>query len=1145
MRKTLFYIVFAIVLVFLNKSAFAQDSKSTFTVEYPQKGVTIISSDTGNWGGDALGNTHQNSEPYQAEKTIEVSASELINKKYARLRIFLGLIDYSVSSGVRRNGLDESFTIKINGHSHVYQTNEPFLRGDPNGKKTMHWTDFDIPINELKAGKNVVIIHKNKSDKEKDDDFLYIGIDNTVPGGFSRMSNDSGKTWRSDDLNLAASKAPGEYMVRLVLLDENPHVSAIWTPSQKNDPHGAIGYAGEDVENGKSALDVELDTYKIDYSQPINVAVKTEKSAKIKWFDEEAKEIEAKSTFSDGAHRLSLNAGERLARVQIPLGEKGISAVQEVRFDYVQPIGDRDERINMAPIVQSPQGKAADRAPKVLLSDGKITVQNATQIAQYETAPNLRLVSLHNEYLQKNVLTHPEQTHLFVIEINDKRYGAEDWDVKNVKAVSPTKTEISLMLPDENLSAKFVISVDERKMNFGLSIANNAQKEQSWKTVFPQIGGLQLSQNADDDYYLFPFYGGVIAKKNVNLRTYYGDNSAWWQMVDLFSPEGGAGLMLRNLDTTGLYKGVAFRKGERIAPGSSFFRYASGSYVNQNMEWSSSLDAASGSTAGFEYLQRTRKPGESFAVPAAAIEMHAGDWHSAMQTYADWAHGVWKWRPFPSKLRGRWNITYPGWYDYSYTLFKDGEWQTDYINEENDIAELMSWWEWSDTEPSGIPADQVEEKAKEYYDKYKSSLRINPATDKRQYSLNRGDYDYNESWGGLPALREQLKRINDGGVLSMFYTDPVLAVNGTKLADEYGLKYAVMNPSWKKGDYPAPINPPGYVDDYRSWNMCLDTEWYQDFVMDQMTRVARDTGVDGIRYDQFGGRGFACFNPNHKHIFAEPGHNAWMQATERMVRKSHESIDKVNPDFVLTAEYPGYDFLAASLEGYLTYEARSWTYPGFRPVPLNVLRFYFPESKAFDLQRGREGEFGKNLLLWNAVGVFSTSHRYDPPRHRMIKENSDAFDGRDVTPLVPTLEENVYANRFESGDKTITVLLNTKGFTVDGPLLKADTKPNYHYVDLESGKELQPQNGAISMKLRDSNVAVIAQLPKVLSVQGNEVTLSRIPENAVIALCDAEGKVLSRQSVNGAKVLLLEMSAEVKQIKLLSGEYLTDIVEVG
>src|SRR5690606_4279937 len=122
-----------------------------------------------------------------------------------------------------------------------------------------------------------------------------------------------------------------------------------------------------------------------------------------------------------------------------------------------------------------------------------------------QTSPRLRLTSLYNEYLQKNVLADPDQTHLFLIETNGKRYGAEDWTVQDIKSISPTKAELSLVLPEANLAAKLIISTDEQKMNLGLTVTNTAPKEQSWKTVFPQIGGLQLSQNADADYYLFPF----------------------------------------------------------------------------------------------------------------------------------------------------------------------------------------------------------------------------------------------------------------------------------------------------------------------------------------------------------------------------------------------------------------------------------------------------------------------------------------------------------------------------------------------------------------------------------------------------------------------------------------------------------------
>ena len=58
-------------------------------------------------------------------------------------------------------------------------------------------------------------------------------------------------------------------------------------------------------------------------------------------------------------------------------------------------------------------------------------------------------------------------------------------------------------------------------------------------------------------------WGGVIASQNTNFRSFYGDDTAWWQMATLFSPTGGGGLLLRSLDENGMFKGIALRKGRQ------------------------------------------------------------------------------------------------------------------------------------------------------------------------------------------------------------------------------------------------------------------------------------------------------------------------------------------------------------------------------------------------------------------------------------------------------------------------------------------------------------------------------------------------------------------------------------------------------
>jgi hypothetical protein len=1138
MRKWI--ISFLLIGVFGAKSTFAQTLQSGFQITHPQPGATVIADDSGAWGGQSMGTSHQNTYSYQTKKTIYIPNGALDGIAQARVRVFMALLDNAAAEGTPEpSPLNEAFQLIVNGNAHSYNDNEPFLRGVGIRGQTLtwRWTDFVIPVSELHSGENTFIFHKTQSDTNND--YLYIGIDNTVSHGNSQMSVDGGITWTSKSLNTI--NATGEYMARLVLLKETPQAFAVWTPQKITDAQHLIGYAGVDKEANSSYLNLELDLSQIDASQPYKVTIRMDNAATaVRWRDKNNKPIDVKSTFTDGVLSANVAVGQDLAKVEIPLNGEGTLPVSEVRFDYWEPIGLKEERVNMAPRVQPAKGKPIDRAPKVLLTANGFTVQNSTQIAQYETKPNLRLISLRNEYLQKNILAHPEATHLFLTEIKEKRYGAEDWKVQDVKVLSSTQIRVQLTLPQEGLSADFTITVDAQKMSFGLKITNVSKSTLSWKTAFPQIGGLELSQSADDDYYLFPLWGGVIASQNVSLKTNYGDETAWWQMVDVFSPESGAGLMLRNLDESGLYKGIALRKGLSTIAGGSFAPGGDSAAMTPDMSWNGSLKAEPGTAMDFEYLKYTRPAGGNFTFPESAIEMHGGDWHNAMQTYADWAHKVWKWRPFPSKLHDVWNIDVAGWAQDA--LYKDGKWRTDFINDKSEVTELMSWWQWSEKGPWQVPIDQLETKlGKAFYDRYKSYFVVNPANGKLEYTVNRGDYDYNTDWGGLLALKKELQTMRDGGQLPMFYMDPILADDNTELGHKYGPKYGVMNPRWKDS-YNVPLNPPGYVAAYGGYNMCTDTEWYQNFVVQQATRIVRDTGVDGIRFDEFGHVGYTCFNPQHEHIFGETGQEARLQSISRMCKLVHESVDKIKPDFVLTAEYPGYDHLAANLEGSINYESESHVFESFRPIPLNVFRFYFPESKPFDLDERRTPR-GEEWRFWNASGAFQRLH--PPLYHRILLQNGDAFGSRTVTPLVPTLAKGVYANRFDGGGKTITLLYNASGFTVDAPLISAPAKTAFHYFDLLNGKKITPEKDAISMKLQPDKVAAIALLPKVLLVTktagGWQIELNRAVPNASVSLCDEDGAELSRQIMSGQKILLkAPEKGNVVYIKLFSGKYLLD-----
>jgi len=1140
--KQFFYSIFIISIFIFSKSTFALAQESTFNVTRPQPGTTEIADDAGNWGGISTGTSHQNADNYWTEKTIDIPGGALEGIQFARLRVYMFLQDYSFNNkSIKPNGLDESFEVLVNGKSHIYQDDDPSFPSRTNANEPLKWDwhDFAIPTVELKEGANTFLFRKTHSDKN--DDFLYIGIDNTVHNGHSRVSFNGGKTWTSKELNTV--KASGEYMVRLLLLKEAPNTDFRWKAGQTISDNQLLGYAGINQQN---ILRLEFDTNKYDSGKPLKVLLQTPKELQITALDARGESVPFKSTFVDNTQNISFAPRyHALSLLTIPTTKSTLGALE---IQYQKPVGDlTNSAVNMAPPVSSPIGKMLDRKPQARLTSTGFVLENGDMVADFQSTPNLRLHSLRNEYLQKNVLAHPEQTHLFLIEKDGKRYGGEDWKVTGVKVLSPQKIQVNLDLPAQQLSAIWSASIEAQGLRFALNITNTASETQSWKTAFPQIGGLQLSDDSNGDYYLLPYHEGLINNRNTNVTTTYGGRSAWWQMMDLFDPQGGAGLLLRNLDDTGLFKTVDFQKGTTnvVKPKEQYPNIESANWMDPALVWNNILPAAPGAAMTFGYTSYTRATGKSFSPPDALLQMHKGDWHNAMQTYADWAHDVWQWRPLNGKLRDVWQISSLGWTDNPVqpTMIDKTGWRADHFKGIVQAAELFTWWQWSEKGPWKVPLDQAEEKlGSAYYNRFKYTLTAkDPVTGKPGYPFNRGDYESNEVWGGKSGMQGYVKLLHQNGQLAMLYTDPMLVDDNTEMAKE-ARKYAVKNPYWK--GYDVPVAPPGYVTPYASYRMCLDNQWYQKAVVDQMVRIVKDTNVDGIRFDEFGYGGFAtCYNPDHHHIFAEPGHKANMQAQALMLKNAHAAVDKVHPGFVLTAEYTGNDQIAANLDGALNYTLAVNNDPVMRPVPLSVFRFYFPEHKIYLLNDRRDSK-ANDFALWNGIGTFEIF--YPPAYAKVLEENGDAFSDPNAKPLISTLASRVYANQFQAGQKAITMLYNARPFTVNRPLLKVLSDKNYHYFDLLNCRELDVKGSAISLHMNPGDVAAVAKLPKVLLVQNNTVKLSHIPQNAFITLCDINGNELWRQPVtNNSITLPASLPKGAVAVKLFTGKYLMDAVALS
>jgi hypothetical protein len=307
----------------------------------------------------------------------------------------------------------------------------------------------------------------------------------------------------------------------------------------------------------------------------------------------------------------------------------------------------------------------------------------------------------------------------------------------------------------------------------------------------------------------------------------------------------------------------------------------------------------------------------------------------------------------------------------------------------------------------------------------------------------------------------------------------------------------------------------------------------------------RETGADGIRLDEYGHRGWACYSTQHRHTFAEPGCTEWQRAIAETCKLVRAGMDRVNPKSVLTTEHPGYDYLMQFLDGCITYDLTVMATP-LRPLECNLQRFLFPECKAYELDhRGADRDLHKRF--WNLVGAFGVE--YPPAMYAILKENRDAHASRDCEPLVPTLIKGVYANRFGGGAKTLWTLYNATGHTLEAPLVAVEVSRNQHVVEMLSGEELG--HGAASplrakLWLPAKGVACVARLPQLLEVvrQGDELTISAKADGQLV-VCNADaGKLIEVPIKSGVRKLDLKEAAQKRPscVKLLRDGTLLDLV---
>ena len=1124
--------LFTAAYLLLTGSLAATTYAAPSLVEQTASDVRIARDDSGQWGDSSHGMTHQSDPRYQAKKILDLASvpeSAWTATREVRLSAFFCVRDYSRISLGKANGLDEAFEVVVNGRLHTFPNNggaPVFVDGKP---MAMAWFDFALPKEEFVRGRNEIVFRKapTPAGKTKPDDYLYLGIDNSVSCGNSAVSLDGGKTWTSDKLNTIGAR--GEYMVRLILLGGERQFESSWRPASTpatSDPAGVIAYAGS--HNGETRI--EWEPYRLDGSQPVTAVVETASAAKFKlrWLDPDGKPLPAVS--GKGPRFEAALKGKPTSGVVVD------AAVQSLTVRGTRGYHAVESPINLCPPIAECAGKPATRQPLCRIEKDGVILENATLRCRFTTSGPLKLASLFNELANAEAVRQPDKLDVFLVEIGTNHFsGAQDFECRSVQAEGRNGFSAELFLPAHSFAATLSASINGDGLHLNLALANRGTAPLDFKVAFPHLAGLALSGDPATDYYYFPRGGGIITSQPASIRQGYGDHQALYQFMDLFSPSLGAGLSVRTDDADGRYKIFALSKqlpgrppGEKLTPLCP---------AKTEFQFSNTFEHVTGTSLAVEYLRRTREPGGTFTPAPAVIAAHAGDWKTPMKDYAAWAHRAWKFRP-PSRLDGVVNMLAVGWgHD---LLFKDGKYRTDFLKLNRDCYELMSWWEWSPLGPWSTPFDKLKEKFGEAkYSLWQSYYVTDPVTGQMMWNNQPGDYDgYNARFGGLPAFHKAVQDYKKSGALITLYTDPFRLDDACKTSRTHGKDWDVIQANGE------------YARAYEVWNPCHDLPEVRQWVADAMGRVMRETGADGIRLDEYGHRGWACYNPAHKHTFAETGCTEWLRATAEATKMVRAAMDRVNRRLVLTTEHPGYDYLMQFLDGCITYDLTVQATP-LRPLECNTQRFYFPECKAYELDhRGADRDFHKRF--WNMVAAFGRAYTAD--MDAVLKENNDVLRGSDCEPLVPTLKTLVYANRFGSGVKTIWTLYNATGHTVDEPLLAVDVHDGQHVVDLLAGEELStptPGRLRVSRWLPRGGVACIVRLPRLITLTGNgdlwSATLKSAGTRHRLVVCNDAGETLLSVPVPAKKLDLDLKDVKDKKphcVKLLRDNTLLDVAVI-
>jgi len=200
----------------------------------------------------------------------------------------------------------------------------------------------------------------------------------------------------------------------------------------------------------------------------------------------------------------------------------------------------------------------------------------------------------------------------------------------------------------------------------------------------------------------------------------------------------------------------------------------------------------------------------------------------------------------------------------------------------------------------------------------------------------------------------------------------------------------------------------------------------------------------------------------------------------------------------------------------------------YYPPLLNLNKLIKPDFAIFRVAEVNKERIKREYssALFNGYGVeinvmrpgrqewIDEDHKYWGRCVRILKENSGNFTSHNWMPLIPSLQDKIYINKWPWKDKTVYTIFSLLPEGYKDPLFQAESKSGYHYVNLWDHEN-------VTLKKRDGKDYVIVELEsfnKKYLGTNNEGSVSAIAHFPILLSVKAEGDRMTVSAKVGTKI---------------------------